>query len=148
MPISIVELGLVEEVTVEGERVHVTLLPTFVGCPALDMIRGDVVAKVGALDGVSDVEVEFVPRSALDGRPHQRGRPVVAPRARRHRARGGRAARGARAGRDGAAADLGGRLPLCGSDSTHLDSPFGPTRCRTIYYCNACRNSFEQMKRL
>jgi len=38
--------------------------------------------------------------------------------------------------------------PFCGSTSTYLDSPFGPTRCRMIYYCEGCRNSFEHMKRV
>ncbi len=38
--------------------------------------------------------------------------------------------------------------PFCGSRSTYLDSMFGPTRCRMIYYCDACRNSFEHMKKV
>jgi ring-1,2-phenylacetyl-CoA epoxidase subunit PaaD len=38
--------------------------------------------------------------------------------------------------------------PFCGSKSTYLDSAFGPTRCRTIYYCESCKNSFEHLKRV
>ena len=60
MPISIVDLGLVESVDVEDAHVSVVLLPTFVGCPALDMIRNDVVAKVGGVDGVDIVAVDYV----------------------------------------------------------------------------------------
>ena len=33
--ISLVELGVVRDVAVEGEHVHVSLTPTFLGCPAL-----------------------------------------------------------------------------------------------------------------
>ena len=40
--ISIVDLGLVHRVEVSGERIRVELLPTFVGCPALDVIRSSV----------------------------------------------------------------------------------------------------------
>jgi ring-1,2-phenylacetyl-CoA epoxidase subunit PaaD len=36
--------------------------------------------------------------------------------------------------------------PLCGSRDTTLEAPFGPTPCRTIRYCNACRNPFEGFK--
>ena len=32
--------------------------------------------------------------------------------------------------------------------TTRLDSSFGPTRCRMICYCNACRNTFEHLKRV
>ena len=38
--------------------------------------------------------------------------------------------------------------PYCGSTDTHLENLFGPTACRSIYYCDGCRQPFEQMKRL
>ena len=38
--------------------------------------------------------------------------------------------------------------PFCQSDDTTLESLFGPTRCRSIYYCRACRNTFEHLKRV
>ncbi|MHC4989601.1 MAG: 1,2-phenylacetyl-CoA epoxidase subunit PaaD [Planctomycetota bacterium] len=153
MPISIVELGLVERVDIDGAddgdaKVSITLLPTFVGCPALDMIKGDVVAKVGGLDGVREVHVDYVfdPPWSVDrisdaGRAALREHGVTVPK------RGG-------------ALDLPGHrgevrlqtsaiaCPFCSSRSVFLDSPFGPTRCRMIYYCDACGNSFEHMKRL
>lgn len=148
MPISIVDLGLVEAIGIEGDAVRVTLLPTFVGCPALDMIRGDVEAKLGAMPGVGGVDVAFVyePPWTVDriteaGRESLREHGVTVPD------EGGRLAVAGHAEqvqlRTSAVA-----CPFCGSDSTYLDSPFGPTRCRTIYYCNSCRNSFERMKRL
>ena len=36
--------------------------------------------------------------------------------------------------------------PFCGSSAVRLESPFGPTRCRAIYYCSSCKSSFEHMK--
>jgi ring-1,2-phenylacetyl-CoA epoxidase subunit PaaD len=36
--------------------------------------------------------------------------------------------------------------PFCGSTDTHNENPFGPTPCRALYYCDACRNPFEQFK--
>ncbi|RMF34041.1 MAG: phenylacetate-CoA oxygenase subunit PaaJ, partial [Chlorobiota bacterium] len=40
------------------------------------------------------------------------------------------------------------KCPNCGSTNTTLQSPFGPALCRAIYYCNDCRQAFEQFKPL
>jgi phenylacetate-CoA oxygenase PaaJ subunit len=176
MPISIVDLGLVEDVRVvppslegggqgmggarasrsrtsdsarsthppapsragRGNQVEIDLLPTFIGCPALDMIAGDVRAKVGALPGVGEVRVNwlFAPPWSVDritagGRESLREHGVTVPPP------GG----GSRLQVAGHEAPQTVTLrtsavpcPFCGSRSTYLDSPFGPTRCRTIYF--------------
>lgn len=145
MPISIVDLGLVERVVVDagGETVSVDLLPTFVGCPALDMIRDSVQSGVGRLAGVSRVTVRFlydppwsVDRITTEGRASLREHGVTVP-----------------GPGDAAAATVelrtsAVRCPFCGADETRVDSAFGPTRCRMIMYCDACRNAFEHMKRV
>ena len=154
MPISIVDLGLIENVRAENGSVEVVMLPTFIGCPALDMIASDVKAKVGAIAGIVGVDVRWIfdPPWSVDritpaGRESLRAHGVTVPE------------RGSRlpvAGHMmGPAGDTLVRLatsavpcPYCGSRSTTLESPFGPTRCRTIYYCDKCRNSFEHLKRL
>ena len=152
MPISIVDLGLIENVrqqpTEEGERVEIDVLPTFVGCPALRMIEDEIRTKVLAVEGVGEVAVRFLydPAWSVDritdaGRESLREHGVTVPE---------------RCGNRGAApADELVPLrtsaipcPFCASTSTRLDSPFGPTRCRMIYYCESCRNSFEHLKRL
>jgi ring-1,2-phenylacetyl-CoA epoxidase subunit PaaD len=162
MPISIVDLGLVASVRVEkgeGEdasvtRAHVVidLLPTFIGCPALEMIAGDVRAKVARLPDVAEVRVNWlhdppwtVDRISPAGRESLKahGVTVPPPGGGSHLEVPGHDSPQAVTLRTSAIP-----CPFCGSSSTHLDSPFGPTRCRTIYYCTACRNSFEHMKRL
>lgn len=152
MPISIVDLGLVEDVRAEKSTVEIDLLPTFVGCPALDMIAGDVRAKVEKVPGVEHVNVHwlFDPAWSVDritsaGRESLKEHGVTVP-----------------------PPGSGGTIhipahdspqtvtlrtsvvpcPFCGSKSTYLDSAFGPTRCRTIYYCESCKNSFEHLKRV
>lgn len=55
----ITELGMVEDVAVEGGRVGVKIKLTIPGCPLKDRITNDVTAAVGALDGVDDVQVVF-----------------------------------------------------------------------------------------
>ncbi|MCP3905214.1 MAG: phenylacetate-CoA oxygenase subunit PaaJ [Planctomycetes bacterium] len=152
MPISITDLGLVEDVRVEagpeGEVVSVDILPTFVGCPALDMIRGDIENSVGSMPGVGSVRVSFlydppwtVDRITDAGRESLREHGVTVPE------RGGRPDDTG----DGGTTPLGTsavKCPFCGSDRTRLDSPFGPTRCRMIFYCDGCRNTFERLKRV
>ncbi len=157
MPISIVDLGLVEDVQVQvggaGARVSIDILPTFVGCPALEMIADQITDAVGALDGVDRTDVRFVydPPWSVDrispaGRASLRDHGVTVPE------RGsslplpghsGGFSRGAVELRISAV-----KCPFCSSDQTKLESMFGPTRCRMIYYCAACRNSFEHMKRV
>ena len=58
--VSIVDLGMVEEVTIDGNNVKVILLPTFLGCPALEIIKKNTLNAVQGMAKVGDVEVEFV----------------------------------------------------------------------------------------
>ncbi len=152
MPISIVELGLVEDVRIEtnGDSavVSIAILPTFVGCPALPMIENEIRTKVGAIKGVGEVSVQFIydPPWSVD-RISDEGRQSLA-------------AHGVTVPEHGSKLDVPGHsstvelrtsaiaCPFCGSNETRLDSPFGPTRCRMIYYCESCKNSFEHMKRV
>ena len=142
MPISIVDLGLVESITVEpGEpaRVRIDLLPTFVGCHALPAIEAEVRRRVGALPGVGAIAVRFrfdppwtVDRISAAGRERLRATGITVP------------------GQEdaAAAAEAAPRCPFCGSADVHQENAFGPTRCRMIYYCGACRNPFEHLKRV
>lgn len=155
MPLSIVDLGMVADVRViegvspAGARIEIDLTPTFVGCPALVVIDENVRRAVTALPDVSSVDVRFVydPPWSVDrisdaGRESLRRAGITVPQ------------RGA-AGMRPVFVPLGVSVsrevvacPLCGSTQTHLDTPFGPTRCKMIYYCDACRNAFEHMKQV
>lgn len=160
MPINIVDLGLVERISVHGNggdaaslnscNVVIDLLPTFVGCPALDMIAGDVRAKIEALLDVKSVRVNWVfdPPWTVDritsaGRESLREHGVTVPEHGSHLQVAAHASPQIVTLRTSAVP-----CPFCGSSSTYLDSPFGPTRCRTIYYCESCKNSFEHLKRV
>ena len=151
MPISIVDLGLVEAVRIgDSNTVEIDLLPTFIGCPALDMIAGDVRAKISALPNVESVRVNWIfdPPWSVDrisdaGRESLREHGVTVPDRGNHLHVAGHDAPQTVKLRTSAVP-----CPFCGSNSTYLDSPFGPTRCRTIYYCEGCKNSFEHLKKL
>lgn len=159
--VSIVDLGLVEDVRVEeGGRVAVDLLPTFTGCPALGFIKEDAAAAVSAVPGVNGVSVRFLmsPAWSTDRiTPEGRRRLTefgIAPPEPLLAAAGAGAFAGGRGGPAAGGPASPGRArpargvacPYCGSEETVFESAFGPTRCRTIYYCRACRNPFEKMK--
>jgi ring-1,2-phenylacetyl-CoA epoxidase subunit PaaD len=139
-PVSVVDMGMVAAVTLAGARVTIAMTPTFVGCPALDLIRANVCGQVGALAGVGEVEVRFVfdppwtsDRITPAGREHLRSFGIAPPVA-------GPAASGL------LVLEEVPPCPYCGSLDTHLEGLFGPTACRSIYYCDHCRQPFEGMK--
>ncbi len=59
-PISIVDMGLIRGVEVEGGRVRVRMTYTSMGCPCMDMIQDDVRERLLRLPGVERVELEVV----------------------------------------------------------------------------------------
>jgi ring-1,2-phenylacetyl-CoA epoxidase subunit PaaD len=138
--ISVVDMGIITDVEVESDaHVRVTMTPTFVGCPAIDVMRSDVEAAVRAL-GVEQVEVAVtfdVPWTT--NRLTDRGRAALlehglAPPEQF----------------DTLTLELevlnNVACPYCGSRKTTLKSPFGPTLCRSLHYCNECRQAFEGFK--
>ena len=144
MPITIVDLGIVEDIRMDdaGDAgVEIDILPTFVGCPALAFIERDILEKVGRLDDVRNVTVCFVfdPPWSVD-RISERGRKSL-------KEHGVTVPQPAPSGQL-VQVNLPVACPFCDATETHVSSPFGPTRCRMIYYCDACKNSFEHMKRV
>jgi ring-1,2-phenylacetyl-CoA epoxidase subunit PaaD len=137
--VSVVDLGMVEEVRVEADAIHVVLLPTFVGCPALDLIRSAVEARLHAFEHPIDVRFEYrVPwtsdRITPEGRDKLRAAGFAPPSPNRAEVP--------------VLVQLSEPVacPHCGSDRTVLSSAFGPTQCRAIYQCSACRQPFEAFK--
>jgi ring-1,2-phenylacetyl-CoA epoxidase subunit PaaD len=137
--LSVVDMGMIVGVRCEAGRVVVDLTPTFAGCPALETISGNI-AMALAREGLGEARVNLVydPPWSSDRISEEGRRKLLefglAPPAR----------------------DCGGAVdeamiaaaacPYCGSSDTVLESIFGPTLCRAIHYCNACRQSFEQFK--
>jgi metal-sulfur cluster biosynthetic enzyme len=60
MPVNLVDLGLIYGLTVEDGRVGVRLTFTAMGCPATEMLIGDVRERLLAEPGVEDVRVDVV----------------------------------------------------------------------------------------
>jgi ring-1,2-phenylacetyl-CoA epoxidase subunit PaaD len=144
--VSVVDLGLVHAVELDDQRLRVELLPTFVGCPALDLIRAAVAERLTGMAPVVEVEMTFaVPwssdRITAEGRRRLRQSGFAPPGPTGDQPTPGRSPLVATIAMRPTAA-----CPWCGSDDTTLENLFGPTRCRTLFWCNRCRQPFEQFK--
>jgi ring-1,2-phenylacetyl-CoA epoxidase subunit PaaD len=128
--VSLVEMGIIRDVEIDGDKVLVTMTPTFSGCPALQVMKTDIEEKLHER-GLVSVEVKQV----LD--PPWSSDWITDEARQKH----------------------GGNLqeillfdtvscPYCDSQNTTVKNTFGPTLCRAIYYCNDCQQPFEQFKPL
>ena len=127
--LTIEDLGVLRDVAVDGDRVTVTITPTYSGCPAMDAIRDDVVLALTAA-GFDDVEVRLTlaPAWTTDWMS-EAGKRKLASTASRRRP-------GARPSAP-IALQLGVRCPRCGSLDTRELSRFGSTSCKALYECRA-----------
>ena len=136
--VSVVDLGIVHRVDVEPDAIRVEILPTFVGCPAVEMMRSAIADRLAGLAPRIDVDVTFaVPwtsdRITSEGRRRLAASGFAPPLP---------------AGDPAAPISLTRAVacPYCGSRRTVMENAFGPTLCRSIYYCTECRQPFEQFK--
>jgi len=135
--LTVVDMGIIAAVRVDGARVTVEVTPTFVGCPAVDVIRENIKKAITDL-GEPDVAVNLVfdppwtaDRMTDEGRRKLKEFGLAPP------------IRGlVQVGLSPPSV----RCPYCDSALTDLESAFGPTLCRAIYYCRDCRQSFEHFK--
>ncbi|WP_233414494.1 1,2-phenylacetyl-CoA epoxidase subunit PaaD [Thermaerobacillus caldiproteolyticus] len=134
--VSVLDLGMVEDVQMNSGEVVVKLLPTFIGCPALDIIRQRVESALLELDGIEQVTVKFIhdPPWTSD-RITEKGREKlkefgIAPPPKQMGPNG----------------EWHVECPYCGSVYTTIENVFGPTACRSIFYCKQCKNPFEALK--
>jgi ring-1,2-phenylacetyl-CoA epoxidase subunit PaaD len=165
--LTLADLGILRDVSVTGERVTVSLTPTYSGCPALAEMSRDVAARLAAA-GYPDVEVRMVlsPPWSTD---------LISPDGRRKLAEAGitppssggagPAGHGALRGDPGARAPestrtrTAGPVPLtlfapgppvacprCGSADTTLTAAFSGTACKDLRRCRACGEPFEHIK--
>ena len=147
--ISLVDLGVIRgfafEPQAEGERLTVELMPTFVGCPAIEVMRQQIGERLGAL-GLAD-EIKVVLTFAepwTSDRITPAGREAL-------RASGFAPPMTIGSVFSGDSLDSLTVLPIatcpyCASRNTTLENPFGPTLCRAIYHCADCRQPFEAFK--
>jgi ring-1,2-phenylacetyl-CoA epoxidase subunit PaaD len=132
--VSLVDLGVIRSVDVSNGHVHVELTPTFLGCPALGFMVRALEEKVAELGAEPSVEVVSDDSWSTDkitpaGREKLRAAGFAPPAPRLVQIQ-----------------SQVHRCPYCGSTKTKLENLFGPTPCRSLRYCESCRQPFEQFK--
>jgi ring-1,2-phenylacetyl-CoA epoxidase subunit PaaD len=138
--ISVVELGVVRNVEVDGNSVTVTMTPTYNGCPALKAMEDDIREALNK-EGISDVHFKMVYKPAWttdwlsDAAKKKMEDYGIAPPV------------------PSSAGFLPFsnqkqevRCPFCKSSATHRTSQFGSTACKALYFCDSCSQPFEHFK--
>ena len=127
--ISIVDLGIVHRADIGSDgTIRVQLLPTFVGCPAIEMIRSAVGDRLESFGRPVEVSVSFAIPWTSDR---------ISPEGRERLRRSGFAP----------PTDMDAvHCPYCDSARVAMDSIFGSTLCRSLFYCRDCRQPFEAFK--
>ena len=138
--ISLVDLGVVRDIEVADGRVRVEFTPTFLGCPAVDVMRDRMEEAVRALGGEPQIDVVLDDSWSTDR---------ITPAGREKLRESGFAPPAPREAAGPTLVQLEShafRCPYCGSTDTRLENIFGPTPCRSIRWCASCRQPFEQFK--
>jgi ring-1,2-phenylacetyl-CoA epoxidase subunit PaaD len=144
--LTVADLGILREITLDGDRLIVALTPTYSGCPALHDMRREVASRLAAA-GFANAEVRAMlspPWSTdlitADGRRKLAEAGIAPPRS---------------------VSRAAGRVPLtlfaagppvacprCGSADTERTAAFGSTACKDLRRCRACGEPFEHIKEI
>ena len=140
--LSVVDLGVVRDVSWDGDTCVVVITPTYSGCPAMREITQDIQQTL-ARHGIDEVRVDtrLAPAWTTDwmsekGREALKGYGIAAPAERAIDISG--------ISRRAAAPAIA--CPRCGSRDTRMVSNFGSTSCKALYRCVSCREPFDYFK--
>lgn len=136
--LSLVDLGVITQVNITENHVAIEMTPTFVGCPAIDFMKNEVIEKL-KFNGVQSVTVNISFKQPWSSdKISEKGKKALK--------------------KFGLAPPMATNLftdidtldyipcPRCEGTDTELKNPFGPTLCRSIHYCHTCKEAFEQFK--
>ena len=139
--LSILDLGIVRDVSAEEDRVEVVVTPTYSGCPAMDVIRMNI-RMVLLEQGYKDVVIRTVlsPAWTTDwmsekGKDKLRAYGIAAPTPVQQVCHPGLFQQ-----------EEAIPCPRCHSHHTSLISQFGSTACKALYRCEDCKEPFDYFK--
>ncbi len=139
--LSVVELGIIRDVDVTGDRVQITITPTYSGCPAMRTMEQDMRAALAG-HGIGNVEFQTVysPAWTSDWIPAEAKEKLrrfgIAPPA---PAEQGDSSPSPGARRRSPVRTAAPRIPSAAANS-------GRRRARRSTFCNACHQPFDEFK--
>jgi len=140
--LSIIDLGIAREVTVDGDKVKVRITPTYSGCPAMKAIEKNI-KKTLRINGIQNFEVteDFSETWTTDWMTSEAKQKLkdygIAPPGKTNKEEDPW---------DSSSADRQVSCPYCDSENIELQSEFGATACKSQYYCHDCDEPFEHFK--
>jgi len=137
--LSIIDLGVINVVRVKKKHVYVELMPTYTGCPAMDVMQEDIQKAFANSDYSVEIKLVLSPAWTSD-RISKKGRAAL-------KAYG--VAPPAEPIVDKAALLEGAKVIACtncGSSNTQLVSQFGSTACKALFKCLNCLEPFDYFK--
>ena len=135
--LTISDLGILREVSVDGDTVDVTITPTYSGCPAMNVIALDIQTALDRAGIKARVRTSLSPAWTTDW---------LSEAARQKLAAFGIAPPEHAASRRALFGEERPTCPRCGSADTERISEFGSTACKSLHRCRACREPFDAFK--
>ncbi|NNE27858.1 MAG: phenylacetate-CoA oxygenase subunit PaaJ [Saprospiraceae bacterium] len=137
--LSIMDMGIIRGVEINGDKINIKLTPTYSGCPAMDTIATDIKLALDNLGFITDVDLVLSPAWSTDwiterGRQKLEEYGIAAP---------------LEESMDKRALLHGERLvkcTRCGSTNTKMISQFGSTACKALFQCDDCLEPFDYFK--
>jgi ring-1,2-phenylacetyl-CoA epoxidase subunit PaaD len=137
--LSMVDMGIITKVELRGEsNVYVEMTPTFTGCPAIKMMENMVA------DRLKEIGIETIQVTTTFDKPWNSNK--LTERGLMCLKKHGLAPPPKHEGEITMELLEHSICPHCGSKNTDMKTPFGPTLCRSMHYCNDCLQAFEQFK--
>jgi ring-1,2-phenylacetyl-CoA epoxidase subunit PaaD len=138
--LTVIDMGIIRSVSMEGDLTTVVISPTYSGCPAMKTIETDIAEileekKVGNFKIITQLSPAWTTDWMSESGKEKLRQTGIAPPV-------------------GSSSDKGLLMskiktvncPRCGSADTHLISQFGTTACKALYKCNTCLDPFDYFK--
>lgn len=135
--LTIGDLGILREVSVQDDVVQVTITPTYSGCPAMNMITLDIETALARAGITARVRTRLSPAWTTDW---------LSDAARQKLTAFGIAPPEHTSSRRALFGEPHPSCPRCGSTDTECISEFGSTSCKSLHRCRACREPFDAFK--
>lgn len=137
--LTVIDLGVVKKVTVQGKKVFINLTPTYSGCPAMDMISDDLKSALKEHGYEAEIKLILSPAWSTDmiteaGRKAMEEYGIASP---------------LEPSNDKLVLTGDAKLVACTrckSQNTKLVSQFGSTACKALFQCNDCHEPFDYFK--
>ncbi len=136
--LSIMDMGIIRDISLDNDKVHIKITPTYTGCPAMDTIAIDIKSAINHVGYHCDVELVLSPAWTTDwiteeGRQKLEKYGIASPLSEEKDKQ----------------ALLGKRVvtcPQCQSTETVMISQFGSTACKALFKCESCLEPFDYFK--